>query len=276
MHPDYDEFPEPTRPTYPPAGVTLPEDLAAALDAFRAADDAWLTAVEAVEEYRTQARQSRAARAAAVRAAGDAVASGRKRPAIPDEITEAAERTEVEILSRVVAVRREEANRAARAASALVAAHAGEWVEPVGAGFRPAIAEAQAKIDEAIAAVARAENIVSEVARLRATAYTETLREVGEFVGRDTLRDSAASFWEAISSRAYRVRVARHATPADALADAKHALEALAESDLAEVPHPDTLGAVSGRPSWTAWHRVFSAAPAAVRERLATALRLGD
>lgn len=237
-----DDFREPPSPAFhPPAGVAIPDDLAAAYALHNERHAAWLDATEAVIDYRDDARQSRARRAAAIKAAGQAVAAGKKRPPIPSEISEGEERTEVQVLSTVVETRYREAESAARAADKLVGKYAAEWSAHVIGSFGPALDKANDAVQAALLAVGHAEGIRHVAARWRAVALGYTAEQAG---ARVTTRDReawAGDLLDAGTTDIYARRVAQHSGALSLLGRVNDALGELRQCDPAALPHPDTI-----------------------------------
>ncbi|GAA2700065.1 hypothetical protein ACFY2R_17095 [Micromonospora olivasterospora] len=238
------EFPEPARPLMPPAGADLPAAVAASLKEYTDAHTAWERACDAVSEYQETARISRVRREDAIRAAGQAVAQGKPRPKIPAEVSEADEATEVKILAAVVADRRMSANRASRALSDAVIAHAPEFVAPLTARFAPAIEAIREKAGELRRMVEAAEGTVSGVARYRALSHVGVLRKMGASVSDAGVASLVGEYSAAVRSPADRLAAARGRSPLHLLIDMTDAVNGLADAQLDAMPHPDTLGVV--------------------------------
>ncbi|MFY1687467.1 hypothetical protein [Plantactinospora sp. WMMB782] len=236
---------EPNAPLLPPPGVGVPADITAAHAAYISAYDAWRDATEALDDYISDAQMSRARRADAIRAAGIAEAAGRERPTIPSAVSEEAEAVEAQIKSAVVATRLREANRASDAMTDMVIRHAGRWVAPVSARFPEAIAEARAAIERARAAVDAAASAQTASAWMRAFDHAARLEAAGVSVNKVRTGRLVGAYTDATTTHKHRQNEGYHRAPWHLLDQALRALADLEASNLAAVPHPDTIHASS-------------------------------
>lgn len=258
------EYLAPAEPILPPAGVEVPADLAAALAEYDTRREAWESAVDAVEDYKDDARQSRATRAAAIQAAGRAAAQGKPRPKIPAAVSEADEETEVAVLTAVVNARRSEATAAAKRADKLTATYAAGWAAEVVDRFGPALAEATAAVQTAYEATQRAEGILSQSAHWRSVALAADLERAGVRVSDDRrariLSDllDASKTWQAAAAEA------QHRGPVHLLGEVHAALGVLRQCDPGAVPSADMLNLPGGEEVYVpVWRALFdSATPA--------------
>lgn len=244
------EFAEPTTPMLPPPGVEVPADLAEAITEWHAAYDKWRDSAERVGDYQDEARASRAKRAAAIRAAGEAEVAGRKRPSIPRATSEEAEAEEVAILSAVVRARCREADAASAKVTRATIAHAAGFIDPVAEGFAPALAEAREALSAAIQAVGRLAGIHDRVVSLRAQAHFAALQDAGARLSTRAIPALAREYHGVSVSERHRLADAYSRAPWHLLSRAQEALEDFAQVDHAKMPHVDTVkpvGATDGQ-----------------------------
>ena len=255
---DPGEFREPAAPLAPPAWAEVPADLAAALAEYDAKRSTWDDAVDAVEEYRDKARQSRAQREATIRAAGRAAAQGKPRPKIPVEISEAEEETEVRVLSTVVDVRRSEADAAARKADSLTMTYAPQWAAEAVERFAPALAEATTTAQAAYEAAQRAEGVLNQAAHWRSLALAADLKRSGVRVNEHQRSRIMSDLLDAIKADRYQRAEAQRVAPTDLLNRTHEALGVLRVCSPGAIPHPDAVvipgGVAEARTAWWAMH----------------------
>ncbi|MFC7708497.1 hypothetical protein [Micromonospora lupini] len=252
---------DPAEPIAPPSGVEVPADLAAALDEYDAKRAAWLAAVDAVEDYQGDARDSRSKRAAAISAAGRAAAQGKPRPKIPNAISETDEETEVRILDAVVNTRRAEATAAARKADKLTAGYASAWAAEVIDRFGPALDAASAAAQAAYEAAGRAEGILNMAAHWRSLALAADLERAGVRVNETRRARILSDLLDASKTQLYRSAEARHGSPVDLLNQVHQALGSLRQCDPGAIPSADMLNMPGDEGVYrTVWRAMFDSA----------------
>lgn len=262
------EFREPTQPLAPPTGVAVPEDHAAALAAFDRLEAVWRDAVDAVEDYRDTARTSRAAEAAAIRAASIAVHQGKRRPPIPAAISEEAEAREVAVLSGVVDRCRAEASTAARKADQLAEKYAPQYAAALVERWSPQLEDAAAALQAAIEKVAGAEVLLGVIAAWRSLEIAAGLKTDGVRVTEHQQGRIASDLLNASKTQLYRSAEGHHRSPADLLGQARDALGELRRCDPTVVPGPDTIYLPGGfAQSRDAWRRIWADAPETSKQR---------
>ncbi|GAA1795630.1 hypothetical protein HC028_18510 [Planosporangium flavigriseum] len=235
------DFDEPPSPITPPPGVEVPADLAAAYRVCEERRQAWEAAVDAVQDYQDDARQSRTRRAAAIREAGRAAAQGKKRPPIPAEISEAEEATEVQVLSEVVRARFGEARAAAHAADKLIGKYAADWAALTEDRFGPELDAATAAVQAAVERVGRAGGTRHSAAFWRSLAIAEDLAREGVRVTERDRQRIASDLLDAITHPTYRAAEGQRRAALDLLGQTHEALGLLRQCNPGAVPHPDAL-----------------------------------
>ncbi|GAB3853790.1 hypothetical protein GCM10029963_45670 [Micromonospora andamanensis] len=263
----------PEAPLMPPPGIKVPSDLAAALDEYDTQYRAWQEASDAIEEARDDARASRAARDAAIRAAGLADARGTKRPPIPQAQSEADEEAEVRIRATKAEVFRRDATATAREVDRLIMKYAPAWADEVVRRFGPALTEVNAVAHAALEASLRAESVLSESAHWRALAVVAELANQGVRVSEHQRARLASDLLDAMKTHLYKAAEAQHRAPSDLVSEAQRALGTLSQCDPGVLPAPDTIGV--GAPALAVFRKLWEAATPERRQRLRNRLTGG-
>ncbi|MFC8296276.1 hypothetical protein [Micromonospora orduensis] len=255
------DYLDPAEPIAPPAGVEVPADLAAALTEYDAKRAAWSDAVDAVQDFREDARQTRATRDAAIIAAGRAAAQGKPRPKIPNSISETDEETEVRVLTAVVNARRSEATAAAKRADKLTATYAPGWAAEVAERFGPALASATAAAQAAYQAAERAESILNQAAHWRSLALAADLERAGVRVTEHQRARILSDLLDASKPWQYVSAEAQHRSPAALLNQVHEALGTLRQCDPGVIPAADLLNMPGDDATYRhVWRAIFDAA----------------
>ncbi|MGW0504139.1 hypothetical protein [Micromonospora sp. NPDC003241] len=261
---------EPEEPLAPLAGVEVPADLTGALAEYDRRYQAWQDAVDAVEEWRDEARISRAAREAAIAAAGRAAARGEEWSSdFPEAVSEADEDAKARVLSTVVEVRRREATAAARKADRLSAGYAATWAETAVGGFGPALAEANATAQAAREAALRAESVLTVSAHWRAVALVAELEAQGVRVSEHRRARIASDLLDGMKTSHYATAEAQRRSPSALASEVQQALGTLSACDPGAVPHAESLSVPGGESvAWPMWRKIFDSATPARKQRL--------
>ncbi|MEW2477794.1 hypothetical protein AB0875_28880 [Micromonospora gifhornensis] len=253
---------DPAAPVAPPAWVTdIPADLAAALGEYAEKRAAWTDAVDAVEDYRDEARTSRIKRDAAIADAGRAVAQGKPRPKIPSATTEADEAVEVAILARAADTRRAEVNAAARKADRVTATYAAQWAAEAIDRFGPALDEATTAVQAAYEAASRAEAVLGQAAFWRSLALITDLKRAGVNVSERQRVRIMSDLLDASKPWQYANAESQHRNPAKLLNDVHVALGTLRTCDPGVIPAADMLYLPGGfEVSRDLWYAIYNGA----------------
>ncbi|MEW2383703.1 hypothetical protein AB0873_16685 [Micromonospora sp. NPDC047707] len=262
------DYLEPAEPFAPPAGVEVPADLVAALAEYDARRAAWVAAVDAVEDFRDDARESRAKRDAAISAAARAEVQGKSRPKIPNATSETDEETEVRILTAVVNARRGEATAAARKADRLTMTYAPQWAAEAVERFGPALDKATAAVQAAYEAAEAAEAVLGQAAHWRSLALAEDLKRAGVNVSEHRRARMMSDLLDASKPWQYASAEGHQRNPVALLHQVHAALGTLRQCDPGVVPAADTLNMPGSDAAYVeVWRAMYDAATEERKQR---------